>query len=54
VALPPATNGCIIFGKNSDRPQSEIQEVIYVKAEDHENGSKVQVSYPSDEHYYVL
>jgi len=44
VALPPATaGGCTIFGKNSDRPSSEVQEVIYVPAADHPKGSTVQV-----------
>lgn len=47
VALPPATaKGCVIFGKNSDRPGSEVQEVILVPAADHPKGSKVQVSTP--------
>ena len=45
VALPPATkDGCVIFGKNSDRPSTEVQEVIFVKAADHKPGSKLQVS----------
>ena len=44
VVLPPATsNGCVIFGKNSDRPKDEVQEVIYVPASDHASGEKVQV-----------
>ena len=44
VVLPPATaNGCIIFGKNSDRLEDEVQEVVYIPAEDHELGTKVQV-----------
>ena len=44
VALPPATAaGNVIFGKNSDRPDDEVQEVIYVPAEDHPPGSKCQV-----------
>ncbi|XP_028171723.1 secernin-3 [Ostrinia furnacalis] len=34
VVLPPVTkNGRVIFGKNSDRPQNEVQEVILVKGE---------------------
>jgi secernin len=45
VVLPPSTAGnYIIFGKNSDRPCDEIQEVIHLPAQDHEPGSKVQVS----------
>ena len=44
VALPPATaNGCVIFGKNSDRPCNEVQEVVYFPAGDHSPGSKVEV-----------
>ncbi|XP_038216427.1 secernin-3 [Zerene cesonia] len=32
VVLPPFTkNNTVIFGKNSDRPQNEVQEVIFVK-----------------------
>ena len=44
VALPPATcKGRVIFGKNSDRPAAEVQEVVYVSAKDHEQGVKLQV-----------
>ncbi|CAG9131460.1 unnamed protein product [Plutella xylostella] len=32
VVLPPLTkNGTVIFGKNADRPQNEVQEVVYIK-----------------------
>ncbi|CAH1108877.1 unnamed protein product [Psylliodes chrysocephalus] len=34
VVLPPLTKNGIIFGKNSDRPGDEVQEVIYVPAAD--------------------
>ncbi|XP_076461075.1 secernin-2-like [Babylonia areolata] len=48
VALPPATaDGRVIFGKNSDRPGSEVQEVVFVPAADHPDGSKVQCTYIS-------
>ena len=44
VVLPPGTAlGCVVFGKNSDRPKGEVQEVVYVPAEDHPAGTKVQV-----------
>jgi secernin len=44
VALPPATpEGTVIFGKNSDRPSTEVQEVIYQIAADHGNGATVEV-----------
>ena len=46
VALPPATaDGCIIFGKNSDRPDDEVQEVVYYPSKDYDAGSKVMVGY---------
>ena len=45
VVLPPASiNECVIFGKNSDRPKEEVQEVIYVPASDHASGKKLQVT----------
>ena len=45
VALPPATaNGCVIFGKNADRPCDEVQEVVHIAAADHPAGAKLQVS----------
>ena len=38
VALPPATiDNRIIFGKNSDRPCDEVQEVVYFPAAVHDN-----------------
>ena len=44
VVLPPLTaGGCVIFGKNADRPCEEVQEVVYNAAQDHKPGSKVQV-----------
>lgn len=32
VVLPPLTQHGVIFGKNSDRPQGEVQEVVYIPA----------------------
>lgn len=44
VALPPSTERqCIIFGKNSDRPCDEVQEVVYFPARDFDAGEKVEV-----------
>lgn len=44
VALPPSTEGQrIIFGKNSDRPCDEVQEVVYFPATDYSAGEKVEV-----------
>ncbi|KAG8188289.1 hypothetical protein JTE90_012122 [Oedothorax gibbosus] len=48
VALPPATAlDCVVFGKNSDRPKGEVQEVVYFPAENHPEGTKVQCTYIS-------
>ncbi|CAG5024124.1 unnamed protein product [Parnassius apollo] len=44
VILPPLTkNNEVIFGKNSDRPQNEVQEVVYIK--DRVRNSKVKCTY---------
>lgn len=44
VALPPSTERQrIIFGKNSDRPCDEVQEVVYFPARDYGAGEKVEV-----------
>lgn len=44
VALPPSTEGQrIIFGKNSDRPCDEVQEVVYFPARDYDEGERVEV-----------
>uniref|UniRef100_A0A672UAE0 Secernin-2 n=1 Tax=Strigops habroptila TaxID=2489341 RepID=A0A672UAE0_STRHB len=46
VALPPHTAApAVIFGKNADRPRSEVQELIYVPAATHRPGDKVQCTY---------
>ncbi|XP_048095214.1 secernin-3 isoform X2 [Alosa alosa] len=46
VALPPSTEGQrIIFGKNSDRPCDEVQEVVYFPARDYGAGEKVECTY---------
>ncbi|RXG67596.1 Secernin-2 [Armadillidium vulgare] len=38
-------DGHVIFGKNSDRPNGEVQEVIYESAKDFSSGSKLQCTY---------
>ena len=44
VALPPSTEGQrIIFGKNSDRPSDEVQEVVYFPEKSYGAGEKVEV-----------
>ncbi|XP_051894512.1 secernin-2 [Pristis pectinata] len=46
IALPPATERKeVIFGKNSDRPRDEVQEVVYFPAAEHAKGSKVECTY---------
>src|SRR4051794_39375621 len=44
IALPSVTaDGFVIFGKNSDRPSGEVQEIIYYPAQDYKSGSKLKV-----------
>lgn len=44
VALPPSTEGQrMVFGKNSDRPCDEVQEVVYFPARDYNEGEKLEV-----------
>ena len=46
VALPPATrDGAIVFGKNSDRPGDEVQELLYYPATDHPPGAVTKVQW---------
>lgn len=46
VVLPPlTTDDCVIFAKNSDRPPTEVQEVVYYPPADHEAGSKVHCTF---------
>ena len=45
VALSDVTNcGNVIFGKNSDRPYGEIQEVVRNPFQKYARGSKVKVA----------
>ncbi|AWP13143.1 putative secernin-3 isoform 3 [Scophthalmus maximus] len=46
VALPPSTEGQrIVFGKNSDRPCEEVQEVVYFPSKYHGAEEKVECTY---------
>ncbi|KAE8580881.1 hypothetical protein XENTR_v10024582 [Xenopus tropicalis] len=46
VALPPATVGNrIIFGKNSDRPHDEVQEIVYFSGKCYAAGEKLECTY---------
>ncbi|KAF4087019.1 hypothetical protein AMELA_G00090790 [Ameiurus melas] len=46
VAFPPASEGQrVIFGKNSDRPCDEVQEVVYFPSKDYSPGDKVECTY---------
>lgn len=48
VALPNSTlNGDIIFGKNSDRPQGEIQDIVIIPAKNHDSNTTVKCTYIS-------
>ena len=56
VALPDATvDGSVIFGKNSDRPEGESQDVVTCSAQTNAQGLQVQCTYieiPQVEHTY--
>lgn len=60
VVLPPLTaHGCVIFGKNSDRPAGEVQEVIMVPAQEYPSGSKlactfIEIDQAGHTHYVIL
>lgn len=44
VVLPDSTSkGVLIFGKNSDRPQGEVQEIVLVPKSTYAVGTKLQV-----------
>lgn len=46
MVLPPLTKaGDIIFGKNSDRPKDEVQEVVYHPRKLYEQGEKLSCTY---------
>ncbi|PSN52563.1 Secernin-3 [Blattella germanica] len=46
VVLPPFTeHGGVVFGKNSDRPRGEVQELIYEPAKQHGAGDQLQCTY---------
>lgn len=45
VSLPPGSrDDHVIFGKNSDRPRDEVQEVVYHPAASHPPGSTLEVN----------
>lgn len=41
VVLPPLTKHGVVFGKNSDRPKGEVQEVVYLPASESTDPIKV-------------
>lgn len=43
VVLPPLSKHGVVFGKNSDRPNGEVQEVVYYPAR--ESSDPVKVSW---------
>lgn len=45
VVLPPLTKHGVVFGKNSDRPQGEVQEVVYYPANSSPGTVKVSFQY---------
>lgn len=45
VVLPPHTKNGVVFGKNSDRPNGEVQEVVYFPASDSTDSVKVSADH---------
>ncbi|EEB15958.1 Secernin-1, putative [Pediculus humanus corporis] len=46
VVLPPLTgNGSVIFGKNSDRPEGEVQELVYEPSKQYVSGESLKCTY---------
>ncbi|KAJ1528800.1 hypothetical protein ONE63_007179 [Megalurothrips usitatus] len=46
VVLPSATSHKgVIFGKNSDRPNGEVQELVFFPAQEYPSGSKLKCTY---------
>lgn len=46
VSLPPGSrDNHVIFGKNSDRPRDEVQEVVHYPAASHPSGSTLEVNH---------
>lgn len=44
IVLPPLTlSGSVIFGKNSGRPQGEVQEIIYEPSKRYSEGERLEV-----------
>ncbi|XP_063056492.1 secernin-2 [Engraulis encrasicolus] len=58
VSLPPGSqDDHVIFGKNSDRPRDEVQEVVYFPAASHPPGSSVECTYisiPQADHTHAV
>ena len=58
VALPDATvDGSVIFGKNSDCPAGEIQDVVTFSVQTYSKGQSVQCTYieiPQVERTYAV
>ncbi|XP_071032751.1 secernin-2-like isoform X2 [Oncorhynchus clarkii lewisi] len=58
VSLPPGSqDDHVIFGKNSDRPRDEVQEVLYYPATSHPSGTMLECTYiqiPQAEHTHAV
>ena len=55
VVLPPLTDrSVVIFGKNSDRPKDEVQEVVYFANTKYEKTTKLKVDKHLDQLLSVI
>lgn len=43
VVMPSLTSGGVVFGKNSDRPTGEVQEIVYYPEKTYSDGESVKV-----------
>ncbi|XP_073973330.1 secernin-2 [Rhodnius prolixus] len=45
VVMPSLTSGGVVFGKNSDRPTGEVQEIVYYPEKTYSDGESVKCTY---------
>lgn len=53
-APAPGLGPCVVFGKNSDRPRGEVQELVYVRGREHGEGEQVKVKSKWDDLYAYI
>lgn len=51
VVLPPLTKHGVVFGKNSDRPKGEVQDLVYIPAT--ESSDLIKVKFQKNVFLYI-